>query len=345
MQRKDLRRKINRGLKPPLREQEWELLQVLFGDRFEYDDLIEEDDDTAEEDARDMRQAVLRMRQVYGLRLEPRSAAPSITDNVGVSRASTSVIWAPTPSDRIYGAIAALQASGLPQVVTYRRRYLAGGLLGLEEVPAYLAAQSDRVEPRAEVLAGRMRSEGLNVEEYPASLYYLATVYRGRSGSKLEALTKVLEGLEGRYAWGVTTCLQLLLCGKLPEGFSRSCGVANLAAGAQGGGMGALVLRVPEYAEQDEVERLFGQARSMLGPDRGTRFSEKSAQAVVYAVQGILAGKSIAAIAREWSDNPQQGAAFRREWYRALARVGRSLGPPAVHAAARKAKGARGLSA
>jgi hypothetical protein len=227
----------------------------------------------------------------------------------------------------------------LPQVKGYWSRHLRQGFIGLEEVPAYLAGLADRVEPRAEVLAGRMGSEGLNVEEYPASVYYDAVVYRGRHGGGLEALTKVTDMLEARYSWGLTTCLRFLVCGMLPEGFSRSYGVADLAQGHRGPGMGAIVLRVPVYADGDEVLRLFAQARAAFGRS-GHRFGEKAAQAVVGAVEGILRGEKVAAIAGERCDDRRQAETFRKAFYQALAKVGPALGPPAVHPQGRKTKGA-----
>lgn len=342
------------GLKPRLTSSEWEYLLSLerFADAFADDEVGARrainrwgDDDVVtdceDEDIEAALDIIENHRRVFGLRSEPRPAAlESVPGGSAPSNAQPGDIGGATPSDRVYGALAGLQASRLPEVVSYRGRFAPKGLIIPDGVPAFLHGQADCVQTWEDLMARRTREhrdgKRFDIETYPASLSYERVVYRGRRGGGLHRLTAVTGMLEERYGWSTPVCIRLVLCGLLPAGFTRSCGVESIARGSRWSGLGAVVVRAPIYAEQDDVLRLFAQARSMLGPGRGARFTERTAQAVVFAVERLMMGEPLAAIARAWSSDPRQAETFRKEVYRALGKVGPALGPPAIPTAGRK---------
>jgi len=331
-----IRKEVNRGLRPPLHDDEWRFLLGEERYREAFGAEVENDDIEA------ARETVKNLRRYADVRGEPRLPA---SDEPETPSGASSVVSVPsTPSDRAWGAIAALQAWSLPEVEGYRKRYLSRCLLRLEDVPEFMRTQSDCVETAEDILAGRTR-EGYNIETYPAAVRYGGVVYRGRDGGGLHRLHAVSNTIGPRYGWGVESCLRLVLCGIPPAGFGRSYGVQKVADGQGGGGMSGVFVRVPEYADGQEVVRLFRQARGMLRRGGGARFSEKTAKAVVFAVERMLRGEPLAAIARAWSGDRRAAETFRKELYRALGNVGPSLGPPAVHPRGKRRRRAPGLTA
>jgi len=321
----DIRKAINRGLKPPLSDRE---LGFLLGEERYAEAFNGEVEDYDIEMART---TVSNLRRTHGMRVEPRSAAVNDAERRSVGGGgSGSVSVDATPSDRVWAAVAALQASNPRVVVAYRTRHLRRGLLPPEEVPEFLRLQSDVSMPLMQwALRSLLRSE---VPAGAPVLYDHVAYWPAKPGS-LRALSDVLLGLRLRYGWDDETSLRLVLCGELPAtSLSRFCLLeetpVDLAREEET--RAAFVLRVPVYLTGDEVAKLYTQAREWYRVPE-CRFTKKAAEKVLFAVERMLRGERLAAIAREWSADISKAGAFRTGVYRALKRVGDRLGAPAVH--------------
>lgn len=323
MDLEEIRRRINAGLKPPLTDVEWGFLlrEERYRDAFESGDVEDEDMAAA-------RDTVLNLRQVYGMRQEPRTVPTASGGLVGAlpSMDASGASVPATPSDRVWAAVACLQASRLPGVVEFRRRYLPQGCLPPEEVPDFLSGLSDDVQVRSEMFdipPGYVSGRSAVVPH--GDRYYWQM-----DGREVREVVQVVSYVVTRYEWSFRSCLMFVLCNTIPGGLGVHYQQVNLPSNAGGTGRQALSMTVPLHLTGEEVAAGYVQARRYLKLP-SARFSEGTAQAAVFAVERLLLGHSVAAIAREWSDDPRKAEAFRKEWYRAVGKVGPALGYPAVH--------------
>jgi len=313
MDRDAIRRKVGKGLKPALSAHEWTKLldHPVLGAVFEEGEL--EDGDI--EDAQSLIE--------WDRRNSPVHVEPSFSPASGTERGAapedgpTDLLGPPTSTERVWLVVVALQAAGLPEVERYRKRYLPTGFIQPDQVPAFLAERSERV---------------VAVEEYvPASgpaamILYEGVSYRGHYQGPLAALRRAISPLQTRYGLGTSGCVRLVVCGKPRAGLPRRYAVGNLMPDYRGLGVRGIMLRVPCYAHDDEVIRLYHAARAMLSGS-GPRFNEKTAQEVEVIAAGLAEGRKLSDIVREF---PKPGS-VRTTFYRVLRDVGQALGPPPAH--------------
>ncbi len=316
-----VRRMINEGLKDKGLEdkmtgREWAFLQgsELFGEMFNDETDVEE----VEVDVESAIGIIELLRKYYPHPEPGKSDAEREETSSPASDRSAGLVIPDTPSDQVYAAIAAYHASQWPLIESYREQYLRGGLIAEDGIPEFLRQHSERI---FEGWIMRYEGERPGVHddsiEYPVALPYAGFLYLGYEEGAMADTERALKFLEQRYRWNEDTSLRFLLCGTKP-GLRRTVSASRMH----------IRLEFPEFATRDEVSLLLEQARSKLFRKPPVRFSQKSGRAVVFAVERLMQGDTLADAARAWSDDPAKQPAFRREYYRALNDVWPSFNSP-----------------
>lgn len=267
--------------KAPTSAEEWRFL--LWQEYFKVHEWGEEDEDNlfVERGA----ECVLALR-----RLRAQERVPAAIPNGEAGRSEGGEAQGLRGSFRatahVCGAVAALEAEDLPEVRTFRKRYLGNRLLNVEDIPAFLAQHQD----------GR--------ENATHTIVFCGKLYAGSRGL-IPELHRLEKFLSDRYGWSERDVVAFVLAGEAPSSVIMSFGLQFKVPYA------FISLSLPAFSSPNEAAALYRSAMTHFR-FRPLRFGKHVAQLVEFFCERLRAGCTMSQAAREWQEKTGENAEAAR---------------------------------